>query len=314
LVGHWALVGHSLFQQVGGAFVITAMSDWSFLERPAGARTDADFQSWFADMANHLLNGCRLIAGGQPHRFTEIEFYYRSADHTDPFPHADPIQRHQGLWYFHKTRGEYRGGSYKGVDLTFGHDQATGGILIRGIETPDGVLVDGPSLTVDYLLAKTGHVGVRELDIAIAGRPGWVEGNPLGLLQSPELAAKRIYRSARVGLSLRAATRQPQAAPFVMKPYRFLTQPKRIKKGKTLLILELHVEGRSDDEIREITGSPMKSIRAAIEESEAGRAYPSFEEFIGADLTPRTLCRLHGAWQTIYGKGETPRRPRDLFS
>jgi hypothetical protein len=128
------------------------------------------------------------------------------------------------------------------------------------------------------------------------------------------LAAKQAFRSARVGLSLRRAW-LAEAQRFVMKPYRFLSEPKRIRKGKTLLILELHVEGRSEEEIREITGSPLKNIRAAIEESEAARAHPSFEEFIGADLTPRTLCRLHGAWQAIYGEGRAQRRPpRDLFS
>jgi hypothetical protein len=288
------------------------LTGWSFLNRPAETRTDADIQSWFADMANHLLNGCRLIAGGQPHRFTDIEFYYKSADHPDPFPHADPIQHHQGLWYFHKTHGEYRGGSYKGVDLTFGHDQATGGMLIRGIEAPDGTLIDGPSLTVDYLLAKTGHIGVAELDRAIAGRPGWEKGNPLGLIRLPAAEERPFFRSARVGLSLRRAWLK-EAPRFVMKPYRFLSEPKRIRKGKTLLILELHLEKRSEEEIREITGSPLKSIRSAIEESAAGEAEADLRQFVGKDLTPKTLCRLHGAWQAIYGEGRKSRRPRDLF-
>ena len=288
------------------------LTGWSFLNRPAETRTDADFQSWFADMANHLLNGCRLVAGGQQHRFTEIEFYYKSADHPDPFPHAEPIQRHQGLWYFHKTHGEYRSGTYKGVDLTFGHDQATGGVLIRGIEAPDGTLIDGPSLTVDYLLAKTEHTSVADLDRAIAGRPGWEMGNPLGLIRLPDAEDRRIFRSARVGLSLRRAWLK-EGPRFVMKPYRFLGEPKRIRKGKTLLILELHLEGRSDGVIREITGSPLKSIRSAIEECAAGEAEADLRQFIGKDLTPKTLCRLHGAWQATYGEGRESRRPRDLF-
>src|SRR5262245_3096626 len=252
-------------------------------------------------MAHQLLNGCRLLAGGEPHRFTEIEFYYLSPDHPDPFPHSDPIQRDKGLWYFHKSRGEFRTGSFKGVDLTFGHGKNTGGILIRGIETPEGVLVDGPSLTVDYLLARTGFSDVAAFDAAIQKRKAWEEGTPLGLERLAELDDRPVFRSARVGLSLRRAWLK-EAPRFVMLPYRVLTEPKRIRKGKTLLILELHEQGRDEEPIRALTGSPLRSIRGAIAESEAARAEPSFQEFIGKDLTPKSLCRLHGAWQAIYGE------------
>jgi hypothetical protein len=244
-----------------------------------------------------------LIVDGQQHRLTEVECYYRSADHPDPFPHADPIQHQKGLWYFHKTSGEYRGGTYKGVDLAFGDNDGTGGLLIRSIETPQGKLIDGPSLTVDHLLARTGCATVAELDRAISGRPAWNAGNPLRLVRVPS-DGRAVFRSARVGLSLRRAAVQPEALRFVMRPYRFLTEPRRIKKGKTLLLLQLHLEGRGIEEISHITGSPPRSIQRAIESCEAGLGCDSFDEFIGNHLTPLTLSRLQGAWQVRYGKAQ----------
>jgi hypothetical protein len=276
------------------------MSDYSFLERPEHVKGDDDFQAWFLDIALHLLNGCRLVAGGREHRLTEVECYYHSADHPDPFPHSDPIQHDRGLWYFHKTRGEYRGGSFKGLDLTFGHGEATGGVLIRGVETPDGRLIDGPSLTVDHLLKEAGYDTVQGIDRAIRRRKAWEEGNPLQLVRLPALDAVPVYRSARVGLSLRR-TWLKEGPRFVLKPYRFLTEPKRIRKGKVLLILELYQQGMSEEQIREVTGSLARSVRNAIEAMEAACDVTHFGEYSGVDLSPKALCRLHGTWRAVYG-------------
>jgi len=38
----------------------------------------------------------------------------------DPFTHKDPLQQTCGQWYFHKIGAQYKGGTYKGLDLTFG--------------------------------------------------------------------------------------------------------------------------------------------------------------------------------------------------
>src|SRR4051812_13847249 len=120
------------------------MADWDqFLLEPAGITKEDDCDAWFATIARRLLCGTRFMVGEEPHRFTEIEFYYYGGPHLDVFTHKDPIQKGNGLWYFHRTRGVYRGGSFKGIDLTFGGPDAFGGILIRGIETSDGTLIDG---------------------------------------------------------------------------------------------------------------------------------------------------------------------------
>src|SRR3954469_12701829 len=129
------------------------MPPWPDLRKPARL-TDRTADAWFAGIAAALLNRTHSVLVGWQHRGTECEFYFRGPQHDDPFTHGNPVQVHAGRWYFHKTAGVYRGGSFKGVDVTFGDGTAKGGILIRGAETADGRLIDGPSLLVDYLLAS----------------------------------------------------------------------------------------------------------------------------------------------------------------
>ena len=140
------------------------MANWDArLTRP-GSLDEAAAAAWFDRIATRLLRGTHLLVAGTPHRLTEVEFYYFSESHPDPFTHRDPLQRARGRWYFHRTGGTYKGGSFKGIDLTFGDGEAYGGVLIRGLERPDGTLVDGPSLCVDHLLAACGVASVAALD------------------------------------------------------------------------------------------------------------------------------------------------------
>src|SRR5262249_36534114 len=115
------------------------MCTWSTLfQRPATLKGSDKLTELFDRIARQLLAGSRLEVGNGPHRFVEVEFSYCGDGHGDPFTHRDPLQLESGRWYFHKTAGVYRSGSFKGFDLTFGGGGAHGGVLIRGIEAPDG--------------------------------------------------------------------------------------------------------------------------------------------------------------------------------
>src|SRR5262245_24505099 len=178
--------------------------EWErLLLEPTDLPDDAAFQTWFRAIAQRLLCGWQLSVNGVPHRLTEVEFYYYGGAHLDLFSHRDPIQKALARWYFHRTAGVYRGGSFKGFDLTFAGPGAFGGVLIRGIEPEGGALIDGPSLSVDHLLRTTGHATVAALDEAIAGRPAWDTSSPLHLAWLPEVAPRAVLESARVGLSLK---------------------------------------------------------------------------------------------------------------
>ncbi|HTU23088.1 MAG TPA: hypothetical protein VMG10_33945 [Gemmataceae bacterium] len=277
------------------------MSDWHSLLREREPLDD-----WFTSIAEGLLNGSRLRVGRQSYRLVEIEFYYWSDAHPDPFAHRDPIQFHTGPWYFHRTRGAYRSGSFKGLDLTFGHDDASGGILIRGLETAEGMLIDGPSLCVDHLLDATGAATVAELDRAIDNRLAWEEGNPLILEQMDTREERPMFLSPRVGLLLKKATAREVSTRFVMRPYRYLSQPRRTKKGKLHLVLALYAQGADIEEIQRVTGCPRRTLERYTADFETGRKQADFTPYFGIDLGPAALCRLYGVWFANWGcSGET---------
>lgn len=273
------------------------MSNWPALFCRAN-----DPDQWFTRIADRLLNGSRLRAGGRAHRLVEIEFYYWSEAHPDPFTHRDPIQFAIGHWYFHRSRGTYRGGSFKGLDLTFGDPTASGGILLRGLETPNGALIDGPSLCVDYLLDATGAANVAALDRTIGGRLAWDAGNPILLEQSETRQSRPMLPSPRVGLFLKKAGSPSDSTRFVMRSYRYLTEPARTKKGKPHMVLALYVQGKGIDAIHRLTKCPRRAIERYIADFEEGKKDGDFTPYFGIDLGPRQLCLLYGVWCARYDR------------
>ena len=217
-----------------------------------------DVDRWFASIATHLLGACRLSVAGVLHRLVEIELYFDGEQHRDPFAHRHPEQARPGHWYFHRIGESFRGGSFKGVDLTCGDGDACGGILIRSLEQPDGRLVVGPSLCVDHLLVTTGTSSIATLTAAIAGRSVFDRGSPLHLVDD-DARDVTIFRTARVGLSLKRHN-DALAVDRLSRPYRFLTEPRRVTKGRAELIAALLSDGHSPEEVRRLTGSPMKAI------------------------------------------------------
>ncbi len=273
------------------------MSAWPSLFRKPDALGAADaLIDWFDRIAAQLLIGSRLLVGRQPHRLVEIEIYYWSKAHPDPFTHRDPIQFHIGHWYFHRTHGVYRGGSFKGLDLTFGDGDTSGGILIRGLETPDGKLIDGPSLCVDHLLDATGTATVAELARAIDKRLAWERGNPLFLKKYDTKDMQPWLRSPRVGLSLKRIAARTDLTRFVMRPYRYLSEPRRTKKGKLHMVLALHAQGAGAVDIQRLTNCPRRIVERYVADFESGRKEADFSPYFGIDLGPVELCKLYGVW------------------
>jgi hypothetical protein len=260
-----------------------------FRPPPAGL-SDATAPAWFDTIADRLLNRCRLYVAGRPHRLTEVEAYVHAPDHPDPFPHRHPIQSHPGRWYFHRTHGAYRGGSFKGVDVSVGRGVVCGGFLLRGLETPDGTVIDGPSLLVDFLLSGTGFGTVAKLDAALGERAAWDADSPLSLVPA-EAEPRPVLKSLRVGLSLKRQGRD--ALGYLFRRYRYLTDPRRTKKGKPHLVLPLLADGVSVEEVNALTGCPPAAVKRYAAAFAAGwGAEPHF----GPHLSTADLCRLYGWW------------------
>lgn len=265
----------------------------SLLERNDQNET---FSSWCDAIASYLLNHTHLLVGGDVYRLVEIEFYYYNQEHPDPFTHRDSLQLTCGGWYFHRQGNKYRSGSFKGIDLTFGDSKTFGGILMRSIAAPDNTIIDGPSLCVDRLLAQTGFLTVAQLDEAISAKLAWDTTNPIFLEETDTLPEKQIFQSARVGLSLKRANTFPDMPDYIIRPYRYLTEPKLIRKGKLYLALALHIQGLNSTEIHQITNCPKQTIENYITECDKGREKNDFTPYIGIELKPIDLCRLHGIY------------------
>jgi hypothetical protein len=259
---------------------------------PAKDAPEASYPEAFRKMADLLLNRTTLRVGGIPHRFAEIEFYFKGFSHDDKFTHCDPMQKRFGAWYFHRTGGEYRGGTYKGLDIAFGGDGAYGGILIRGAERLDEPkYLDGPCMFVDHVLATTGKGSVAELaesfDLSIDG-----PGSPLFVEPSAEPRDQERFATARVGLSLKRGNNESRQR-FIARHYRFLTDPKKCKKGRLHLAVALHQQGRALADICRVTDSREAVVKGYLEAYESGKTAP-FSEF-GGDLSTTTTCALFGA-------------------
>lgn len=256
----------------------------------------ADEQAWtkaIEQIADLVLRRTTWRIAGKPHRFTEVEFYVTTANHDDPFTHGDEMQREFARWYHHRTGGEYRGGTYKGLDLAFGRDDTYAGMLIRGVEStePPAKLLDGPCVCVDHLLSLVKHGSVPSFvdsyDRAVDGK----DSAP-SYLEVGDESALPLYRSARVGLSLKRGASERRVR-FIAAPYRFLTEPSRIKKGRVQLVCAMHARGESAATIASVTGTRQTQVQKYIDQFELGREKEP-KDYRG-DLGTDELCQLFGA-------------------
>src|SRR5262249_53541682 len=134
-------------------------------------------------------------------------------------------------------------------------------------------------------------------------------GRPAGERQSPparewvEMAPRPILRPARVGLSLKRLRKSELPPRYIMRPYRFLSEPKRISKGKIHMVLALHQQGKSVEQIRQETGCVKSSAEPYIADLEAGKLENDFAPYFGIDLGNSELARLTGLWWAKFGAG-----------
>lgn len=252
-------------------------------------------ETWFAAVAAALLNRAELVAGGVPLRVAEIEFYLKDADHADPFAHAHPVQRDWGRWYFHRSGGSFRGGSFKGLDLSLGDGTATVGVLLRSVVTPAGELIDGPCRLVDRLLKLTDSPTVAALDAELPGAAAMTAGMPVHFRVAADRGAE-VLATARVGLSLKRAAAFGAMPEYVGKRYRFLTDPRRIGPGRPQLVAALHADGRSAAEVRALTGIAAGVVGRYAAAFDEGKAERDFARYVGANLSALDRCRLLGTW------------------
>jgi len=232
----------------------------------------SEFETEFYSIADILLNHAILDLNGKKYRLAEVEAYLKDDAHYDTFTHCDEQQLKPGEWYFHKVGKGYKGGSYKGLDVTFSK-RGYSGMLIRAImEVGTNKYIEGPSLVVDQILRETGASDIESLTKKDNFNWNVLEKSLCYLKVDEEknLEQRPIVQSPRVGLVLRTDNH----SKFLMKPYRFLTYPLLCKKGKQHLVLELYYLGKTKEEITKITGGTNASVTGYLQSYDASKAKP----------------------------------------
>lgn len=167
-----------------------------------------------------LLNYQHLVIVNLPHKICEVELYHYSNNHPDPYVHCHLDQLNYGSVYVHP-----KGGTFKGIDLTFGQEGEYVGLLVRTIQDISGNTITGPSKVVDYIMECLLIESVKELREKCIALNIFQKNSYLYLEPVIPVYTDKIYHGPRVGLS--------EKDPYYRNlPYRFVSQRalKDIKK------------------------------------------------------------------------------------
>ncbi|KAG8965592.1 hypothetical protein FRC03_000400 [Tulasnella sp. 419] len=255
-----------------------------------------DIPRVFAEIAESLIHKSRLKLecddAVTTYQVMEIEFYLMDPErHSDPFTHGENEQGVSGMWYFHRAPGSrkpkksddlpvqakptgYRGGTRKGLDLTFGGplfnasqpsmgsrgNTVRGGILLRSLRRDhDEKVISGPSLLVDEILRQSKSSSLVGLvnekwnkDSRAFRKQSDTSKRKTALYfdscKTMEGSLPTIYNSPRIGLDLSNSTNQKNRILFVDRHYRFFIYPHLLVnngRAQTFVGLWRHTTGSS---------------------------------------------------------------------
>jgi hypothetical protein len=202
------------------------------------------------------------------------------------------------------TGSGYKGGSYKGLDISFGGEGFFGGVLIRALEdTLTGDLVVGPCRVADHVLRLVGSPTIA----AFVERNGLrYDSGQLVLERRPgELPRREVYSSARVGMSLKAkrADDASRALDYWGRALRFMTNPAQLKSHPVHLALAMFARGHSTAHVAGVVGCNAAAASRWLASYQRGASRdPS--AFFGKALSVDDICQLYGAlYPAPSGKG-----------
>lgn len=175
-------------------------------------------------------------------------------------------------WYFHKMGKNYKCASYKGLDISFGRQSQKmyGGILLRTLQDVDTLAFhEGSCNLVKEIFKVSGAAEVKDF---ISLNKNFTKTDILKTLDYSEIKdfrkeedtnaitlvefegeksgvwnTRTIYKSPRVGLTLKRDA--PEKEYFLMRNYRFCSNPEAIKKCKSQIYLGLIGQGKYQNEL-----------------------------------------------------------------
>lgn len=173
----------------------------------------------FHRISDELMNNFQISAGNEEYRIAELEFYWHSTYHKDPYVHKNERQKTTSEWYFHGS----------GMDITFGNDESYGGILIRAIsDINTGEYYYGPIVCVSKIFSTIGNVFNPSFELKIEPKKHKWE-------------RQEILMGPRVGLN------PVHSQKFYEAPYRHLIFPKKkhAEKSRIFNALEKQFNDKS---------------------------------------------------------------------
>jgi len=186
-----------------------------------------DIEGSFNRIASGLMNEYVLKVENTQYRITEIEFYYRNNSHNDNYIHEHPFQKTKGKWYFHGS----------GIDITFGSEEAFGGILLRAVyNLNSGKYIYGPINIISEIFSNIESVFETNLSFGFVST------------KVGQLNYEKPIQAPRVGLN------SNKNQEMYQKHYRYLIMPKQKHAEKTRIDEAMEKQGFSIDERNKIWG------------------------------------------------------------
>jgi len=155
----------------------------------------------FEEIATELINQYCISVESKKYRILELEFYfYHEEKFRDCFTYRKEEQKTNGEWYFH----------YSGIDITFGSKHSWGGILLRSIGEMDDNnkitnVICGPLKLKNVLLNNFHSIFQDSITFK---------------LEKIILPTKDLFKSSRIGLTLKGKDHIEQASEFLEKSFK----------------------------------------------------------------------------------------------
>jgi 3-methyladenine DNA glycosylase Mpg len=191
------------------------------------------------ELAKYLLFETHLSINGNNYRMLEIELYIYNNKHLDIFTHKSNEQKNMLTWYFHQMSDKehsYKGGTFKGLDISCGTNGGHGGILIRAIiNEADNSVIEGPCNVVNKILELNKVESIKDFVInKFNSNLSCVAHNFLKL-EEKHFAFENLYVAPRIGLTLKGENKT-EKEEYINKNYRYIVFKDKIKKERKKMV------------------------------------------------------------------------------
>ncbi len=188
------------------------------------------------NLAKYLLFNVHLLINGKGYRMAEIELYICHDKHKDIFTHCHSNQKKMMTWYFHQMSEKehsYKGGTFKGLDISCGINNGHGGVLIRSLLNEEtGDVIEGPCNVVNEILSKTKADTVKDLVDKMKDTDiKCINNGNLLKLELKKYKSEDVYIAPRIGLTLKGSN-PDEKKNWIDKKYRYVIFKDKIKKEK----------------------------------------------------------------------------------